>query len=500
MRSTAVIALLKCFRIVTGRSRRDAELSYNRRSLLRLVAGSLAVTSCTESAPRAHGPRVDSPASRSTSPVPTSFSSTATVIPKFPSEPVDIDVLDSVAASTRQITRPVAAQNSFTIVMAPSTSTAGTVGALQLPPEISASRHRSLIPMGVSDAERVQVWRDQNWATNFAIASVPLSGVQWGGRERDAAHPIDFPGFVGIPTADTFITDREPVVVVTVENDSRAYPLQILLWHQVVNDVVGGNPVAITYCPFSNSSAVFDRRVLGASLRFGVSGNLWRSNLLLWDTATESWWQQSTGKAVVGDLMDVRLSARPSLLVSYVDFKQWFPNGKVLSIATGVSGPYGITGYPGYDRQDSPSPLFGAKTDSRLSAKQRVLTMELKGEAVAIDFDLLAKEHVVNTVVADRPIVAFWKPGTVSALDKLNISTSRDVGAAVAHGSRIAGRTLTFESAGGQFRDRETGSIWDLRGRSTTGPLAGQQLSSIVHGNHLWFAWVAIHARTRLLS
>ena len=474
--------------------------SLNRRSLLRLVAGSLAVASCTESAPRAHGPKVDSSASRSTSPVPTSFSSTTIVIPKFPSEPVSIDVLDGVAASTRQITQPGAAQNSFTIVMPPSTSTAGAVGALQLPPEINASRHRSLIPMGVSDAERVQVWRDQNWATNFAIASVPLSGVQWGGRERDATHPIDFPGFVGIRTADTFITDREPVVVVTVENDSRAYPLQILLWHQVVNDVIGGHPLAITYCPFSNASAVFDRRVLGASLRFGVSGNLWRSNLLLWDTVTESWWQQSTGKAVVGDLTDVRLSARPSLLVSYADFKQWFPNGKVLSIATGVSGPYGITGYPGYDRQDSPSPLFGAKPDSRLSAKQRVLTMELKGEAVAIDFDLLAKEHVVNMVVADRPIVAFWAPGTVSALDKLNISTSRDVGAAVAHSRRIDGRTLTFESAGGQFRDRETGSIWDLRGRSTTGPLVGQQLPSVVHGNHLWFAWVAIHARTRLLS
>lgn len=474
--------------------------SLNRRRLLRLVAGSLAVAACTESAPRAHDPQVDSPASRSTSPVPTSFSSTTIVIPKFPSEPVNTYVLDGVAASTRQITQPVAEQNSFTIVMPPSTSTAGTVGALQLPPDISASRHRSLMSMGVSDAERVQVWRDQNWATNFAIASVPLSGVQWGGRERDATHPIDFPGFVGIGTADTFVEAREPVLVFTVEDDSRAYPLQILLWHQVVNDVVGGNPVAITYCPFSNASAVFDRRVLGASLRFGVSGNLWHSNLLLWDSVTESWWQQSTGKAVVGDLTDVRLSARPSLLVSYADFKQWFPNGKVLSIATGVPGPYGITGYSGYDRQDSRSPLFGAKPDPRLSAKQRVLTMELNGEAVAIDFGLLAKEHVVNTVVADRPIVAFWAPGTVSVLDKLDISTSRDIGAAVAHGRRIAGRTLTFESAGGQFRDRETGSIWDLRGRSTDGPLAGEHLPAVVHGNHLWFAWAAIYARTRLLS
>lgn len=130
--------------------------------------------------------------------------------------------------------------------------------------------------------------------------------------------------------------------------------MAILIWHEIVNDTVGGVPVAVTFCPLCNSSLVFDRQVNGQALRFGVSGNLRKSDLIMWDEQTQSWWQQLTGEAIVGELTGTRLQLIGSQVVSFEVFRRTFPNGKVLSRQTGHDRSYGRNPYTSYDSNPRP--------------------------------------------------------------------------------------------------------------------------------------------------
>jgi hypothetical protein len=137
----------------------------------------------------------------------------------------------------------------------------------------------------------------EGWKTDFSKHSLPLGEFVSGGQPRDGIPPIDEPKFVSAERAAEFLAAREPVMAVEMEGRARGYPLQILVWHEIVNDVLAGRPIAVTYCPLCNSSLVFDRTVDGRTLRLGTTGNLRHSDLVMWDDATESWWQQITGQA-----------------------------------------------------------------------------------------------------------------------------------------------------------------------------------------------------------
>ena len=117
---------------------------------------------------------------------------------------------------------------------------------------------------------------------------------------RTVFPPIDDPQFVEFKDADRYLSADEPVMVVALGGEARAYPLQILLWHEIVNDTVGGEPVVVTYCPLCNTALAFQRTFEGQILDFGVTGNLRNSDLVMYDRQSESWWQQITGKAIVG--------------------------------------------------------------------------------------------------------------------------------------------------------------------------------------------------------
>ena len=181
--------------------------------------------------------------------------------------------------------------------------------------------------------------------------------------------------------------------------------------------MVGGRPVAVTFCPLCNSSLVFDREVLGATMRFGVSGNLRNSDLIMWDDITESWWQQLTGEAIVGDLAGYALEPLPAQLIGYGEFKASFPNGVVLGRDTGIRRDYGRNPYPGYDSASGSPFLFRGRVDDRLRSGERVVALALGGEATAYAFTHLKDVGVVNDVVGGLPVVVLWSPDTVSALD-----------------------------------------------------------------------------------
>ena len=267
------------------------------------------------------------------------------------------------------------------------------------------------------------------WRTDFAKRSVPLSEFQSGGPGKDGIPAIDDPSFAAVPDVD-FLQPREPVLVVEVDGDVRAYPLQILIWHEIVNDVVGGVPVAVTFCPLCNTAIVFDRRIAGRTLDFGTTGNLRNSDLVMYDRQTESWWQQFGGRALVGHYVGKELRQLAARIVAWDDFEREYAEGRVLSRDTGHSRPYGRNPYQGYDDAASP-PFFPAagQDDKRLLPKDRVVFVERAGEAVAIPFSALERRRVVRVVVGGRRLVVRWRPGVASALDSGAIAEGRAVGA-----------------------------------------------------------------------
>jgi hypothetical protein len=304
-----------------------------------------------------------------------------------------------------------------------------------------------------------------------------------------------------VPPAEAadWLKDQEPVVAFEQSGDARAYPLQILIWHEIVDDVVGGMPVMITFCPLCNTAIAFDRRIDGKTLRFGTTGNLRRSDLVMWsDDPGETWWQQITGDGLVGDLVGYQLTSLPAEIVSFADFRAAYPQGRVLSRDTGHPRGYGSNPYIGYDSINSSPFLYSGPTDSRLPPMERVVTVELNGETVAYPFGKLTQVHVVNDVAGGTQLVVFHEGGTVSALDAPVIAASRDVGAATAFRRELDGISLTFSLRNDRFVDDHTGSTWDILGRATDGPLAGKRLHPVVSANHFWFAWAVFKPETRI--
>lgn len=340
---------------------------------------------------------------------------------------------------------------------------------------------------------------DQEFATDFSKHTVPYTEILSGGPPKDGIPALDAPQFVSLAEADPWLEPQEPVIAFAQNGEARAYPLQILMWHEIVNDTVGGAPVTITFCPLCNTAIAFDRTVQGQTLDFGTTGRLHYSNLIMYDRQTETWWQQATGEAIVGELTGTRLTFLPAPILSWADFKATYPEGKVLSRETGFNRAYGRNPYAGYDNVNNPPFLYdGPTTPDVLPPVARVLTVDLNGEAKAYPYDVLQEAGVVNDTVGGQDLVVFWSPGTASALDDGTVAGGRDVGTANAFARAVDGQFLTFTFDGTTISDVETGSVWTARGEAVSGPLAGEQLSPVVAVNHFWFSWAAFKPETQV--
>ena len=331
--------------------------------------------------------------------------------------------------------------------------------------------------------------------TDFCMHTVPLEEIFSGGVPPDGIPPIDDPAFDSLEIAGQWLQPQSPVLAFELNGSARAYPLAILTRHEIVNDVIDGQPVAVTFCPLCNSALVFDRRVAGETLRFGVSGNLRNSDLVMWDDLTKSWWQQFTGQGIVGSYAGTQLEILPSLLVSFSEFGQQYPQGEVLS--PGIRG-YGSNPYVGYDSSPQPFLFFG-QPDDRLFATERVLAAFLGGEAVAWPFPALMETPVINDSIGELEVVALWQPGQTSALDGRDIDSSRDVGMAALYDRQLDDRLLSFAlDDEGRIIDEQTGSHWNVFGTALAGELAGSQLRQQLAFPHFWFAWAAFQPDTRV--
>ncbi|HZB23379.1 MAG TPA: DUF3179 domain-containing protein [Gaiellaceae bacterium] len=280
-------------------------------------------------------------------------------------------------------------------------------------------------------SELAREFADEGWKTDFSRREVSLTEFQSGGPPRDGIPPIDEPKFVAIAVADDDIADREPVILVEHRGEARAYPINILIWHEIVNDEIGGTPVAVTFCPLCNTSIVFDRRVGGETLDFGTTGKLRNSDLVMWDRQTQSWWQQFGGEGLVGRYAGERLEQLPARILGWGEVKRTFPEARVLSRDTGHDRSYGQNPYEGYDDVDTP-PFFGAANadDDRLPPKERVVYIERGEDAVVVPFPVLQRERELEVEVGGEQLVVRWRKGVASALDSGDIEHGRDVGAA----------------------------------------------------------------------
>ena len=266
-------------------------------------------------------------------------------------------------------------------------------------------------------------WTAQGWKTDFTKASVKFQEIMSGGPPRDGIPPIDKPKFKRVSAIDN-LDDVEAVVSLKIGNSARAYPLQILMWHEIVNDTIEGNPVAVTYCPLCNAAIAFDRRLDSTVLDFGTTGKLRKSDLVMWDRQTESWWQQFTGEAIVGSMTGKSLKVLPARLESWAAFKQRHPNGEVLVPNNPGLRDYGRNPYTQYDNLKSSPFLYQGEMPKGIEPMARVVVVDTGNGKEAVALRLLRQKRSMNL----DGITLSWSEGQASALERARVAEGRDVG------------------------------------------------------------------------
>jgi hypothetical protein len=344
---------------------------------------------------------------------------------------------------------------------------------------------------------------DSSSAPEFPPPLVDPGEIISGGPPPDGIPPIDDPVFLDVAAELDRFDPAEALVALEIDGDARAYPVQVMIWHEIVNDTVGGVPVTVTYCPLCNSAVTFRREIRGVPTTFGTSGRLFASALVMYDRATETLWTHFDGKAVVGLLAGEMLEPIPSPLMSWGDFVSAYPTGKVLDpSATGHRRDYGRNPYVDYDNEGSEPFLFTGITDPRAASKLRVVGVELDGSATAFSLDAVSggAAKATHAAVGDTDVVILWKSGQATALEQSGIEDGRDVGSAAVFVPMAGGQRLTFAADGDSFVDDQTGSVWNIAGEALSGELAGERLEQIHHLDTFWFAWATYRPGTELVE
>ncbi len=338
-----------------------------------------------------------------------------------------------------------------------------------------------LVVFGVYAHWQYRVYRTP--LSSNALASVEDQIVS-GGPNRDGIPAIDKPLFETVSAADQYLDNDGFGLVVTSGSQTRFYPYQILVWHEIVNDTFGGKPLLVTYCPLTYTGLVFDPLVGTETFLFGTSGKLLNNNLLMQDRKTNSLWSQAIGEAVVGDLKGTQLKLRPSLTITWADFKTEFPNGMVLSRRTGTVRDYTRDPYGNYHTNNAV--LFPlSHVDARLETKTLIFGYKTTDAQKAYPTDIIQKMTIVNDEVGGKMFFVFWDPTLKTVRGYFRDPT---------------GTPLTFVWEDDRLVDRETSSVWNTEGKAVSGSLRGTSLIPVPLENHFWFSWVAFHPTTNVLT
>lgn len=296
----------------------------------------------------------------------------------------------------------------------------------------------------------------------------------------DCIPSIDDPRFQSADEAD-WLEPSDQVIGVEIDGEARAYPLRILNVHEIVNDRLAGEPIAVTYCPLCRSGLVFSRQVGGQTLSFGVSGKLLEANLVMYDRPTETYWSQIDGEAVVGPLVPTRLTLHPSTITTWAEWRRGHPDTAVLSRNTGIYPKATYSSNPYADYENSSSVGFGVgPVDDRLPPKELVFGLAVGESSVAYPEETVKAAGVINDEVGDLPVLVVRNPadGRVAAFDR-----------------RVDNETLQF-SAGEDALVDQHGHRWSYDGEALDGPREGERLDRLGTHGMFWFAWSRFHPET----
>jgi hypothetical protein len=271
---------------------------------------------------------------------------------------------------------------------------------------------------GISSAQVPADWKDEWPDTDFSRSAINFSEIISGGPPKDGIPAIDDPEFdVAVNVRD--LGQTEPVIVLRLGNEARAYPFRLLMWHEIVNDTFQNRPVTVTYCPLCNAAVVFDRRVNGKLLDFGVSGKLRHSDMIMYDRQTQSWWQQFLGVGIVGEMTNVELKRLPARVMPFAEFRQQYPAAKVLVSADPNIRAYGENPYVNYDSSRAPF-LYKGRYSGPGSPMSYVVSV---GKQAWLLSDLRAVKRITQ-----GDLLIEWREGMNSALDSRRIEDGRDIG------------------------------------------------------------------------
>ncbi|MGM0546526.1 MAG: DUF3179 domain-containing protein [Bacteroidota bacterium] len=357
-----------------------------------------------------------------------------------------------------------------------------------------------ILLLGISLSSYGQSQDLPGWKTNTDKTTIELDELKQGGPPKDGIPSIDDPKFLSTDRAQSWITDKEPVIAVEYEGTVRAYPLQVMIWHEIVNDRINGDPLLVTFCPLCYSALVFERTVDGEVLEFGVSGFLRHSDLVMFDRKTETLWQQFIGEAIVGDYVGTTLKQVPSQIISFGQFKENYPDGVVLSKDTGHQRDYGKNPYTGYDDINN-TPLFGAgNDDGRLPPMEKVIGVQLTEQQKAYPYSATREEQVINDTIGKVPLLIVHTEGATSAMDAAKIAESKESGSTGVFKRMLYDKELTFTVENGKIVDEQTGSVWTVTGKAVEGEHKGKQLEPVTYGDYFAFAWLVFWPETEIYN
>jgi hypothetical protein len=322
--------------------------------------------------------------------------------------------------------------------------------------------------------------------------SIPTSQIVNGGPGKDRIPALTDPLLTSqYESGASYLRDGDRVIGIVVDGQPLAVPLNILWWHEIVNIQIGDYSLAVTHCPLTGSSLVFDRGPLN-DVEFGVSGLLYQNNLLMYDRSSgESLWPQMARGARCGPRDGVALAMLPAIEATWAGWKSLHPGTFVVSSETGHSANYRLYPYGRYDEPTNPELLFPLSSgiDGRRPPKERVLGIpESDGGGLAVPFGSLRQagnRAVVELVVGGRELVIFWDAAAEGAMAYEPILQD--------------GRRLHFRVSASVIVDQETGSAWRLDGEAASGALLVQRLKPVAEAYvAYWFAWAAFHPHTRI--
>jgi len=314
--------------------------------------------------------------------------------------------------------------------------------------------------------------------TNGVKHLIPLDKIKGGGPPKDGIPSIDNPKFANV-SESYFMSDSDTVIGLEINGEAKAYPLFILVWHEIINDRVGDIPVSVTYCPLCYTNQVFERIIDDKEVEFGTSGKLYNSNLVMYDRLTDSYWSQALGMAITGELSGYELNLIPFDVITWGDWKTLHPDTLVLTTDTGYIRSYATDPYGNYYTE--PRIMFPVEySDDRMNPKEIILGFNQNGTYKAYKQKDIESNVIINDSIGETPIL----------LVSLFSENSR------AFVRIIDDQKLDFVYNDDKIFDSQTNSEWNYDGLAISGKYEGSQLDRMAIEPGFWFAWVAFHPDT----